>query len=391
MGDNHLVTVPLWFGDNLEPLETRACRGTLSKTGWDWRFPEGGVLSRSARNGGKRVSQGASTVTVDLTAVIVAVTAADPRVLVVRRPDVAADWFPSGPLREEHRTLQAGLRSWVEHQTRLRLGHVEQLYTFGDRDRTLVEDRRPDARALSLAYLALTREAGLVGGKGDGGKGGGGNAEEAGAMEAIWRSWYDYLPWEDRRDQDAAERSVLATRLGAWARGESDRHARKDRLSRVALAFGLEGQPWDEERCLERYELLYEARVIPEAWADAHLPVPEAVRELGGRPMAADHRRILATAAGRLRAKIKYRPVLFELMPESFTLLHLQRTAEALAGAGLHKQNFRRLVEQNQLVEETGEVFSETGGRPAKLMRFRPEIRQERPSSGVRLKARPGA
>jgi hypothetical protein len=319
------------------------------------------------------VSEGASRVTVDLTAVIVAVTEADPRVLVVRRPDSPTDWFPAGPLREEHRTLQAGLRDWVEHQTRLSLGHVEQLYTFGDRDRTPVGDRDPDGRALSLAYLALTREA-----------------SGRGEMEAVWRSWYAFLPWEDRRDKDAAERSVLATRLGAWARGVSDRRARSARLERVDLAFGLNDHPWDEERALERLELLYEARLIPESWADAHMPVPEAVVELGGRPMAADHRRMLATAVSRLRAKIKYRPVLFELMPECFTLLQLQRTAEALMGAHLHKQNFRRLVEQNRLVEETGAVFAETGGRPAKLMRFRPEIRLERPSSGVRLKARTG-
>ena len=81
--------------------------------------------------------------------------------------------------------------------------------------------------------------------------------------------------------------------------------------------------------------------------------------------MLADHRRILATAIGRLRGKIKYRPVVFELMPPSFTFLQLQRTVEALAGVRLHKQNFRRLVEQQGVVEETGEVASETGGRPA--------------------------
>ena len=62
--------------------------------------------------------------------------------------------------------------------------------------------------------------------------------------------------------------------------------------------------------------------------------------------MVADHRRILATAIARLRGKIKYRPIVFELMPPSFTLLQLQRTVEALAGVRLHKPNFRRLVEQ---------------------------------------------
>ena len=104
-----------------------------------------------------------------------------------------------------------------------------------------------------------------------------------------------------------------------------------------------------------------------------------------GQPMALDHRRILATAIGRLRGKIKYRPVIFELMPASFTLLELQRTVEALSGVRLHKQNFRRLVEVQGLVEETGEVTTETGGRPARLVRFRREVLVERPAPGVRL------
>ena len=107
-------------------------------------------------------------------------------------------------------------------------------------------------------------------------------------------------------------------------------------------------------------------------------------------PMAADHRRILATAIGRLRAKIKYRPVVFELMPPSFTFLQLQRIVEALSGVRLHKQNFRRLVEQQGLVEETGGIIAETGGRPARLVRFRREVVLERPAPGIATGRRSG-
>ena len=89
----------------------------------------------------------------------------------------------------------------------------------------------------------------------------------------------------------------------------------------------------------------------------------------------------------RIRGKIKYRPVVFELMPPSFTLLQLQRTVEALSGVRLHKQNFRRLVEQQGLVEETGGISAETGGRPARLVRFRREVLLERPAPGLRLRA----
>jgi hypothetical protein len=101
--------------------------------------------------------------------------------------------------------------------------------------------------------------------------------------------------------------------------------------------------------------------------------------------MMLDHRRILATGIARLRAKIKYRPVVFELMPARFTLLQLQRAVEALAGQRLHKQNFRRLVDQQGLVEETGGVSTATGGRPAKLFRFRRKILAEREAAGTKL------
>ncbi len=154
--------------------------------------------------------------------------------------------------------------------------------------------------------------------------------------------------------------------------------------TRVRTTFGLAAARWDEERVLERYELLYEAGLVAEARRDRGLAAEAGVAALG-QPMAFDHRRILATAMSRLRGKLKYRPVVFELMPPTFTLLRLQQTVEALAGMGLHKQNFRRLVEQGGLVEGVGEWERGTGGRPAEQFRFRREVLVERPAPGVRL------
>src|SRR5581483_2810222 len=151
------------------------------------------------------------------------------------------------------------------------------------------------------------------------------------------------------------------------------------------LCFGFDELPWDEERVLERYELLYEAGLVNEAVRDGRTPAATAGKPLGVC-MTFDHRRILATAIARLRGKMKYRPVVFELMPPSFTLLELQHTVEAISGVRLHKQNFRRLVEEQGLVEETGEVSAQTGGRPARLVRFRREVVLERPAPGLRLR-----
>jgi hypothetical protein len=51
----------------------------------------------------------------------------------------------------------------------------------------------------------------------------------------------------------------------------------------------------------------------------------------------------------------------------------------------VHKPNFRRLIEQQKLVEETGDMVSDTGGRPAKAYRFRAAVREERAAVGTKL------
>ena len=101
--------------------------------------------------------------------------------------------------------------------------------------------------------------------------------------------------------------------------------------------------------------------------------------------MTSDHRRILATGLGRLRGKLKYRPVIFELMGPKFTLSSLQRTVESISGVALHKQNFRRMVERAELVEGLGVLDVETGGRPAELFRFRRELLATRQAAGLAL------
>src|SRR6202040_593507 len=158
------------------------------------------------------------------------------------------------------------------------------------------------------------------------------------------------------------------------------------RKDRVRLYFGTEGAQWDEERVLDRYELLYEAGLIEEARRDGR-PAALARKSIPnlGESMRFDQRRILATAIARLRAKLKYRPVIFELMRPEFTLTELQRTVEAISGRHLHKQNFRRLVENTELVEPTGDQSTTTGGRPAAIFRFRREVVKEPPAPGLRL------
>lgn len=306
-----------------------------------------------------------------LNAVIVAVTEERPRILTVGSPTTPGglDTLPFGPLDPEgDRTLELTLRGWVRERTGFDLGYVEQLYTFGDRDRG-PRDRDHPTRTLSIAYLALVRES---------------EAEGTGA--ALWRDVYGYLPWEDwRRGRPGVISDVIAPLLEDWIEAAPDARIRDERRVRAIVAFGLESADWDGDRVLDRYELLYSVGAVEEALRDRKLPRPDHPALPLGRPMALDHRRMLATALGRIRGKTRYRPVVFELLPPRFTLLQLQRVVEALAGVQTHKQNFRRLVERGGLVEGTGALDSRTGGRPAELFRFRKEVLRERRAPGVGL------
>jgi hypothetical protein len=237
----------------------------------------------------------------------------------------------------------------VEQQSHHPVGYLEQLYTFADRDRT----RDAGGQLISVSYLGLTRQQRTPG------------------SDAQWRSWYEFFPWEDRRAGPAAAGEAIAAGLGDWA------GASQERLQRIGIVFGS-GAALNEELVLQRYELLFEAGLVAES------ATPDAALAASGRFMASDHRRILATGIARLRAKIKYRPVVFELMPPSFTLFQLQRCVEAVAGRAVHKQNFRRLIEQQELVEETGAFAQDTGGRPAKLFRFRRAVLAERAVAGTK-------
>ena len=277
---------------------------------------------------------------IELNAAIVAIAGNEPQVLVDQHAAL-----PSGPFATEHRTLEQGLRDWAQAKGGQPLGYVEQLYTFADRDRT-----SGDQRIVSIGYLALVRAAATL-------------------ADAVWSPWYEHFPWEDHRkgapkiiaQGDHAGIETLE-RSGAERRTET-----QTRAQRIEVAFPKDIKHWNEELVLQRYELLWEAGLVDEA-------AGKKGNGALGAPMAHDHRRILATAIARLRAKIKYRPVVFELMPDAFTLLQLQNTVEALAGLHLHKQNFRRLVESQGLVEETGASTRGAAGRPAKLFAFRREV-----------------
>src|ERR1700726_3665351 len=155
---------------------------------------------------------------IGLTAAIVAVEGDEPAILVAGdlvaraggkdEPRAGLPFGPFDPLT--HRTFEIGLRAWVEAQTGLTVGYVEQLYTFGDRGR----HARPGdtgAHMVSIGYLALTRVPE--------------NVAALRAAGAGFEPWYRFFPWEDWRERRAGgfDKGVLPPLGGRGGRRFSTR------------------------------------------------------------------------------------------------------------------------------------------------------------------------
>lgn len=299
---------------------------------------------------------------VELAPVIVSVVEDSPRILVGNgKLGGAYSLLATSPSLERERSLEKALREWVREKSGISLGYIEQLYTFGNKGRFPERESRGE-HIITISYLGLTKNA-------------------PPALDASWVPVYDFLPWEDlRRGDPPILRQKIVPALKEWVQRTENDATRLERKSRANISFGMGSSAWDAERALDRYEILYEAKILHEAkFLSAG---PET-----GTQMAADHRRIVASALSRLRGKLRYRPVVFELLPSNFTLFEIQRVVEALRGQKLHKQNFRRLIESEGLVEPLGSR-AKTKGRPANLFRFRKEVLLERPSLGIRVGTR---
>ena len=197
-----------------------------------------------ARNGFARADVG-------LNAVIISVDGTTPRLLTVEgHPH--QEGLPSGHLDDAvDRTLEQGVRRLVSHETGLPVRYFEQLYTFGDRNRV------PGGRSLAVAYLALVR-----------------HQDVRGPSSPSWRSCYELFPWEDWREgQPAVLDTKVVPALERWLAlsPPSDLPTRQERAE---LTFGIGHARWDPVRVLDRYELIYELRLVGEAAPEGDRPGP---------------------------------------------------------------------------------------------------------------------
>ncbi|MDX2201900.1 MAG: NAD regulator [Hyphomicrobiaceae bacterium] len=306
-------------------------------------------------------------VALNLCAVALAIRGNDPVVAVTNGPRPRVASLPSGAyVPSEHPNLKEGLAAAIARAADLHITNSQPLCTFGEGmfvQPVEAAQTEPQLPVVSLCYLSLVQP----------------DLAQDGAR-LNWLSWYDIFPWEDFRNGKPQVLGAIEAQLADWAREDDEAPTGGlDRASRIRIAFGADSSGWDEEKIVERYDLMCEAGLAGE----------RAQSQTGitlWHPRLGFHARVLACAIAELRRSIKSRPAIFNLMPELFTLFELQKAVEGILGPHLHKQNFRRLVEGEGLVEPTAEFRQRTGGRPARLYRFRPSVLLERAAPGVRLK-----
>ena len=203
-------------------------------------------------------TRAAEPISVGLSAAILAVRGDEPMVAVVpasRREREGDGALPCGPFSpRQHKTLEAGLRFWVRQQTGIELGHTRQICTLGSRQGPAGEAQPQGLPVVVVCYLALVAPAQC-------------NDQDG----AVWRIWYAYFPWEDwRRGKPRCLTDIIEPHLEAWTR-LSPPHCEArvprealDRTQRLRIAFAGDAAAWDEEKVLERYELLLEAGLAGE-------------------------------------------------------------------------------------------------------------------------------
>jgi len=108
----------------------------------------------------------------------------------------------------------------------------------------------------------------------------------------------------------------------------------------------------------------HQVRAASDALEVAWFPVAEPPK------LAFDHERIVDVALRRLKAKVRYEPIGFELLPEKFTLGELQRLYEVVLEQALDKRNFRKKILGTELLEALDEFQQDVAHRAAQFYRF---------------------
>lgn len=245
----------------------------------------------------------------------------DLRILLVKRKDhpYIGQWAIPGGFANMNESLDESAMRELKEETNLDSIYMEQLYTWGD------VERDPRMRVISTSYMALVDSSNLNVKAGD-------DAEDA--------KWFTIKKKVLKENKEKTEGKYKVTQ-------------------EIELLLVSE----DEE------DHLFSTLVVTNTTERAVTKTETIVLEK--KNIAFDHIKIIHYALERLVNKVEYTPIVFNLMPEYFTLTELQMVYETILDKKLIKANFRRKI--LPMVIETDKLKAESAHRPSKLFTFNPE------------------
>ncbi len=187
-----------------------------------------------------------------------------------------------------------------------------------------------------------------------------------------WWPLFDLFPWEDwRKCAPKIVTETLLPQLRLWAQRTSG--TASDTHMLISRLFAADDLLWQSPDLVKRYDILYQAELLPEALRDrsgAEVSVRHRHVSVFGQTMKGRDRRQLGLAISSLRQSLTLRPVLRALLPGPFSLGNLQKSAEHISGIGLHTQNFRRDMMRTGLLEPCDAVTKQSGNSPVKPVKM---------------------
>jgi 8-oxo-dGTP diphosphatase len=240
------------------------------------------------------------------------------KLLMIKRGDHPhmGQWaLPGGFVKMDESLDEAALRE-LKEETNIDEIYMEQLYTWGD------VERDPRTRVISASYMSLVDSSTL---------------DIKASDDADDAKWFSASCKLYQEQKTVTEKGYILQRLFKLSLSNEE----DDLSAMIKTVRIVEGKVTKTES--------------------------EVVESKG---IAFDHAKIIEYGMERLRNKIEYTDIAFNLMPELFTLTELQQVYEVILDTELLKANFRRKTAD--MVIETNEYTKDAGHRPSKLFRFNP-------------------